>query len=305
MALPDGTYSYTIREISSSGGGWVTDRTEYPVTISVTGGIATVSPSNPPVFINVFTTGAASVTFTASKSAVGAELPAGRFHFGVFDSSGVLIATATNDAGGNVIFPEILFNEAGTTHYTVSELTPSGGGWITDGKSFPATVTVTDNGEGQFIAFETYPNGQPTFVNTYAPPTQAEITVCAKKTVCGACLCTDMFTFGIFDQRGFEVARATNNQNGSVVFPVITISEAGVYMYTVRELNPSGCGWIMDDRSFPVAVTVTDNGLGQLIADVMYPKGLPRFLNRFCGTCSPCRVKCKDSRSQPCTWKSL
>jgi pilin isopeptide linkage protein len=67
----------------------------------------------------------------------------------------------------------------------------------------------------------------------------------------------------------------------NVHFPEICYSKAGVYEYTVRETSVSGDGWITDTREYPVIVTVTDDGKGNLTAHTEYPQGVPEFVNKY------------------------
>jgi pilin isopeptide linkage protein len=97
------------------------------------------------------------------------------------------------------------------------------------------------------------------------------------------CLTADLFTFGVFDQNGNELARATNDALGNIVFPALTFTQACVTTYTMRGLNPSSNGWEMDTRSFPVIITITDDGNENLTATISYPDGQPpTFINRYC-----------------------
>jgi pilin isopeptide linkage protein len=91
-----------------------------------------------------------------------------------------------------------------------------------------------------------------------------------------------MFCFGVFDPNGCEVGRTTNDGCGNITFPAIVISQPGVYTYTIRELTPSGCGWVTDKRVYTVTVTVTALGDGTLTASLSYPNGAPHFVNRRC-----------------------
>jgi pilin isopeptide linkage protein len=229
----------------------------------------------------------ADVSLSAVKSAEGAPLTAGAFSFGVFDETGALLAVAQNDASGDVIFPTLSFTEAEIHSYTIRELTPSGGGWTTDDTVYPVLISVTEDEEGNPVAEVTYPDGFPAFTNLYETPvpTPAYLALRARKIVCGTCLVPQMFTFGVFDQNGVEVARAKNDGAGTIIFPALTFPEADVYTYTIRERNPSGCGWTTDTRVYPVIVTVTENEQGGLQAVADYPNGLPTFINRYTPSC--------------------
>jgi pilin isopeptide linkage protein len=283
-----GVYNYTIRELSISGGGWTVDGAIYPVTITVTSDdagrlSASVSyPNGLPDFTNTFSPVPASESVVVFKELHGWNYPEIPFTFGLFDENGDLLATAQN-TGGVVQFPQRIYTETGVFHYTVRELTPPEEGWTTDGAVYPVTVTVTEAG-GMLIATVTYPNGQPTFVNTFVQPEPTTATIRACKQVCGACLCAGDFTFGLFDESGNEAAQATNDACGNIVFPEFTFTEPRVFNYTMRELNAPSCCWVIDTREYPVIVTVTADGAGQLAANIDYPNGFPVFVNRFCPT---------------------
>ncbi|MDR3344269.1 MAG: hypothetical protein LBT21_01540, partial [Oscillospiraceae bacterium] len=297
-----GTYNYTIAESSPGGNGWTTDTTIYPAVVTVTeNGQGQLSalvtyPNGTPTFVNTYAPETAYAYLTAAKTAVGAVLPDGQFRFAVFNSNGQQVSSAFNDANGNIVFPSISFNAAGTYTYTIRETTPSGGGWTTDRTSYTAVITVADNGSGQLAAHVSYPGGAPAFVNTYGsvppppppPPSPAEVILQAKKTLSGARLTAKLFTLGVFDASGHELVRAENDADGNVTFPAFAINKPGVYSYTIRELNPSACGWVTDKRSYTVTVTVTYNGCGRLTAQICYPNGTPTFANSYSppGTCS-------------------
>jgi pilin isopeptide linkage protein len=234
------------------------------------------------------------VTLNAIKIAVGAPLIAEAFTFTVFDQNGNPIATATNNDIGDVTFPAITFDMPGVFTFIVRE-TDFPEGWTPDLRVFPVIVTVTDNGAGQLVASISFPDGFPSFTNTFEQPLQpTTATIQAKKILCGACLCDNDFTFAVFDQSGNEVSRATNDACGNIVFPALTFTQPGVFNFTVRDLNPSSCSFVTDDSIFTVMVTVTNNGSGHLVSNVSYPDGLPVFVNHFCPpgkSCDCCRKK--------------
>jgi pilin isopeptide linkage protein len=171
----EGLFEYTAKETDAPAG-WDVDTTEWPVTIEVveeaSGDLLAIVtfPNGAPVFVNT------------NKSA----------------------------GCGKFVFPELTFQTAGTYDYTLEELTPDGGGWETDKKVVHVIVTVVDDGHGHLIATVSYPDGFPTFTNTYkACPAKVIISGC-KKAV-GAPLPAGRFEFGLFDDNGTLIATVTND----------------------------------------------------------------------------------------------
>jgi pilin isopeptide linkage protein len=250
-------------------------------------------PDGNPLFVNTYRAAAANTTIMASKSAIGANLEAGAFSFGLYNEDGNEVLMAVNDGNGNIFFPDLTFDQPGTFSYTIREITPSGNGWSTDETAYPVTITVADNAEGQLVADVSYPNGIPAFANSYSA-SPATVILTGKKTVIGGSLMAGAFVFGVFDQNGTQVAITTNQADGSIVFPALSYTAPGVYWYTIQELSPHRCGWVTDDSVFFVTVTVTDDGQGNLIAAINYNDNLsPVFVNRYCPPrCDHC----------PCRW---
>jgi pilin isopeptide linkage protein len=280
-----GTYQYTIRELSLSGGGWTVDDANFPVTVTAVDNgagqlVASVNyPAGTPGFNNVYSAPSTSEQVVAYKELAGwsgAEAP---FTFGLFDQSGNLLETAQN-INGLVTFSQLPYSSPGVYNYTIKELTPSGNGWITDSNVYPATITVTGDSAGHLIALASYPQGQPVFRDVYnAEP--IFVSLVASKSALGAALPSGQFTFSVIDENGNTVANAVNEANGNVVFPELTFSQSGIYSYTVRESSPGLDGWTGDSATYIVTVTVTDDGMGRLVASIGYPQGTPRFVNTY------------------------
>jgi len=177
MFTREGEYNYTIRETFAPEG-WEADTNEYPVHIVITMGgptglTASVSyPEGTPGFKNTFDGEPCSL----------------------------------------IEFPEITFNAPGVYEYFLKELTPSGGGWTTDGKSVKVIVTVIDDGYGNLLATIDYPEGFPKFTNTYTTK-PAHIIISATKKAIGASLPCGRFEFGLFDEEDKLIFKTTN-KNG-------------------------------------------------------------------------------------------
>ena len=94
----------------------------------------------------------------------------------------------------------------------------------------------------------------------------------ASKTLAGANLAADQFTFELVDQNGKVVQTAKNKADGTVEFPAVSFDAAGNYNFKIREKNEGAAGYTYDATEFDVAVAVTDNGKGQLEAKATYAK---------------------------------
>jgi pilin isopeptide linkage protein len=278
-----GAYSYTIYEITQSGGGWTTDTHIVPVTVTVTMNeqeqlVADVAYGSDKTFRNTYRAAPVNVTLRAAKETIGAVLEAGQFEFGLHDSAGTLLSTAYNDAEGNITFPTLTYDVFGTYVYNIREETKSSGGWTTDTHRIPVTVTVADDGQGQLVADVTY-EGDRTFRNTYGV-TPVSIMLRATKRATGAELKAEQFTFELTDDSSGHKTFASNDPRGNIIFPVVTFDNAGTYDYRIREISQSGGGWTTDTHIVPVIITVTDDG-GNLSAKVTYPNGQPIFMNTY------------------------
>jgi|GEM_PF-726998 len=202
LALPAGSYDYTVKELTPSGGGWTTDATVFRIHITVTGfppTTATVSyPDGEPVFFNAFVPPPTSMAIAAYKVLAGWEGPEVPFAFGLYDENGVLVSTAQN-VGGVVAFPDIVYTQEGVFLYTIREVMPDAGGWTVDDAVYRVMVTVTLIDE-ELIAQTDYPDGTPIFVNTFTPARvtlRAGVCCCNRWGLCAPCR-PGTHSFGLF-----------------------------------------------------------------------------------------------------------
>ena len=87
---------------------------------------------------------------------------------------------------------------------------------------------------------------------------------------------------------------------GRIEFPELIFTAPGVHRYTLRELTPSGEGWITDDREIDVIVTVVDDGHGNLVATVEYPDEFPTFVNTYAAVAVRVKINaCKTAIGAP------
>nr|WP_308615980.1 FctA domain-containing protein [uncultured Enorma sp.] len=198
-------------------------------------------------------------------------------------------------------------NATWTLNYTARELTDKLPTNVTaEGPtSFGFTVTVVDNGDGTLEATVNAPQGGIAFKNTYKPDDvtvgvdgDAQITV--QKTFTGrandAWLDSDSFVFTIAAETDGApmpspaTVEVTNKDTGvdgvagayTDIFGDITYTKDDLdgemskdFVYTITETSPAsdGNGITKDTHTAKVTVTVTDNGEGQLVAEVTYDNG--------------------------------
>lgn len=187
-----GVYHYTIREVNTALASVDYDAAEHAVTATVTdNGDGTLSVTwkldgdAPATFTNTYDPVDASVVIGASKVLDGRELKDGEFTFqltGADESTPMPedakdgVATATNAANGSIGFGTIVYDQAGTYKYTVSEVNDKQDGVTYDDTTYEVTVTVTDNtAEGRLEATVDYGDATAlVFTNTYK---KAEATI--------------------------------------------------------------------------------------------------------------------------------
>ena len=101
------------------------------------------------------------------------------------------------------------------------------------------------------------------------------------KNLTGKDLTEGMFEFKVVDKDNNVVSKGKNDKDGNIYFAVINYTEAGTYTYKVKEVVGELGGITYDTTVFEVIVTVVDNGNGQLVATVNYPKGGIEFSNKY------------------------
>lgn len=187
------------------------------------------------------------------------------------------------------------FPTDGVYRYQVKERKGDNPGVAYDDRTWILTVTVTDD----LTTFKRHVTANTTcdgvqsdaiqFTNTYkAQPVSVRFR--ARKTLAdpdhtGVRLQAGQYEFTcVEDKTGGQVGTAkTNDQRGDVLFDAISYTRPGTYDYTIRETPGDRGGVTYDAARHHVRVTVTDNGEGQLLADVKYDGGtaIPEFTNTY------------------------
>lgn len=187
------------------------------------------------------------------------------------------------------------FAKEGVYRYQVKERKGDNPGVAYDDRTWVLTVTVTDDLTTftRRITANTTCDGVQSdaiqFTNTYkAQPVSVRFR--ARKTLVdpdhtGVRLQAGQYEFTcVEDKTGGQVGTAkTNDQRGDVLFDAISYTRPGTYDYTIRETPGDRGGVTYDAARHHVRVTVTDNGEGQLLADVKYDGGtaIPEFTNTY------------------------
>lgn len=187
------------------------------------------------------------------------------------------------------------FPTDGVYRYQVKERKGDNAGVAYDSRTWVLTVTVTDDLTTftRRITANTTCDGVQSdaiqFTNTYqAKPVSVQFR--AHKTLAdpdhtGIQLQAGQYEFTcVEDKTGGQVGTVkTNDQRGDVLFDTISYTKTGVYDYTLSEVQGDRGGITYDATKHHVRVTVTDNGEGQLLADVKYDNGtnIPEFTNTY------------------------
>lgn len=311
----DGIYRYQVKERKGDNAGVTYDDRTWILTVTVQDDLTTFTrritanttcdgvQSDAIQFTNTYAPKDVTVSLTARKTFDNADASHAKltdFQFQLFDNEravGVPVQTVNADRNGDVRFQPLTFtasqlkgNKSKTFTYTVREIRQSAGGVNYDSHMGMWQITVTDDLTGQLKAQTRTNAAYPTtFTNTYqAKPVSVQFR--AHKTLndpdhTGIQLQAGQYEFKcVEDKTGGQVGTAkTNDQRGDVLFDAISYTRPGTYDYTIRETPGDRGGVTYDAARHHVRVTVTDNGEGQLLADVKYDGGtaIPEFTNTY------------------------
>lgn len=306
-----GEHDYRIIEQSGKLAGITYDQTVHMMHVTVTddgygqlkASTSYDNTSKTPVFHNTYQPKDVTVSLTAHKTFGNANNSHAKltdFQFQLFDNEravGVPVQTVNAAEDGTIRFQPLTFtasqlkgNKSKTFTYTVREIRQSAGGVNYDSHMGMWQITVTDDLTGQLKAQTRTNAAYPTtFTNTYqAKPVSVQFR--AHKTLndpdhTGIQLQAGQYEFKcVEDKTGGQAGTVkTNDQQGNILFDTISYKKTGVYDYTLSEVHGDKGGVTYDATKHHVKVTVTDNGEGQLLADVKYDNGtnIPEFTNTY------------------------
>ncbi|MBR4039588.1 MAG: Cna B-type domain-containing protein [Clostridia bacterium] len=170
------TFHYIIQEVDGGKAGYQADPHTYNVSVSVTDngdGTMTVTPTilnekgedKPGLTFENRYTASGSVTLRAWKALEGRALKEGEFTFELYQYNekkanklGTKIATVTNDAEGNIVFPPLEFNQK---HISLDEQNAAGYTYVIREKQ-GSDPTVNYSNEEYLITIKVFDNGDGT-----------------------------------------------------------------------------------------------------------------------------------------------
>lgn len=230
---------------------------------------------------------------TANKVLTGRELKEGEFSFELVEGDKV-VTTGTNAADGAITMGKVAYDKPGKHTYTLREVN---GGTTSKGITYSDTkytieTTITDNGDGTLSATHELKSATPaTFKNTYSvTPLDAELDFDLSKVISGREWTDgDEFSFTITAPDGAPLpdpATVTVSKHdakdgiAAIKFGKIRYTAAGTYKYEIRENGGNTVGMTYDSHVATAEVTVTEDGDGDLTANVT-KKENGRFTNTY------------------------
>ena len=280
------TFTYTVTESGSVPGVTndpnATRKVSYTVTDDGAGHLSVVRNGDDGAdftFTNTYVVAPTDSSVTDQvktvKRLTGRDLATGEFTFELLED-GVVVASGTNDANGNVTLSPIHYEAPGTHTYTLREARPNAlslyKGITYDGTTYTVVTTVSDNGDGTLAATHKLEGTTESagFTNKYhAMPTQ--VSIGAIKVLEGRELKKDEFSFKLV---GEDIeSTVTNDADGKINFDKLEYDEPGTYVYTVSEVKGDEAGMTYDKSVFTATVNVVDDGEGNLKANVAFTKG--------------------------------
>ena len=293
-------FTYTIVEQSGTEPGMVYDThaLTYKVTVKDDGTgtlnakAVVTSTSGLETFTNTYQPAGTVLALGAQKSYVKKDdgtpiaLKRGEFTFDVYEGNLTAeqlkgkqpIQTATNGANGSVNFGAFSYAKPGTHEYTIVERKGDLAYVTYDDAVHHAVVTVADNaGTLQAsVAYDGKDATKPTFTNAYQ----------AQATVSGAIALTKSvdvhggsyqmkagdFAFELVGPDGKVLQTQKNDADGKVAFDELTFDQAGTFIYTVREVQPTDDapgvpGVTYTGKTYTLTYVVKDNNDGKLVVE--------------------------------------
>ncbi len=293
-----GSYHFDVVEAAGSLGGVTYDPTIYDMVVEVVdmGGQLSASyyfedaVTNTVVFHNSYSAQSVEYAFGGTKTLTGRPMTNAEFQFvltevvdadasTIQDGGLTLVAENDpdddNDGTAGFTFASIKYTQPGEYFYLIEEV--DGGqtilGVVHDDARYVVKVTVTDDGQGNLVASHSLVSGDSlAFANQYIlSPVYTDLF--STKTLTGRVLGNGEFSFLLTQTdsayapiAGGYTETVTNDAEGRIQFSQLTFTSAGDYYYVVEEIPGSVQGVTYDSNKYLVHITVTDNLLGELLA---------------------------------------
>ena len=305
-----GKHTYTLREVPGDAGNGITyDGKTYTIeTVVKDNGDGTLKAehvlkgADEAKFNNGYKPNPDEFSVTdeikVTKVLTGRDMTEGEFSFELVEGEGKdakVVATGKNAADGKITMSAVKYDKAGTHTYTLREVnggTTSKGITYSDAK-YTIETTITDNGDGTLKAEHVLKGTEPAeFKNSYSvTPLDAELDFDLSKAIDGRDWTdADKFSFTITAPEGtplpdpatVTVSKKSVDDNGvaAIKFGKIHYTAAGTYKYEIRENAGNAAGMAYDARVATAEVTVTEDGEGNLTANVT-KKESGRFTNTY------------------------
>ena len=303
-----GKHTYTLREVPGDAGNGITyDGKTYTIeTVVKDNGDGTLKAehvlkgADEAKFNNGYKPNPDEFSVTdeikVTKVLTGRDMAEGEFSFELVEGEGKdakVVATGKNAADGKITMSPIEYTKAGTHTYTLREVKGNAGGITYSDAKYTVETTITDNGDGTLKAEHVLKGTEPAeFKNSYSvTPLDAELDFDLSKAIDGRDWTdADKFSFTITAPEGtplpdpatVTVSKKSVDDNGvaAIKFGKIHYTAAGTYKYEIRENAGNAAGMAYDARVATAEVTVTEDGEGNLTANVT-KKESGRFTNTY------------------------
>lgn len=293
-------FTYTIVEQPGTEPGMVYDTHPliYKVTVKDDGTgtlnakAVVTSTSGSDTFTNTYQPAGTVLALGAQKSYVKKDdgtpiaLKRGEFTFDVYEGNLTAeqlagaepVRSATNGADGSVSFDAFSYAKPGTHEYTIVERKGDLTYVTYDATVHHAVVTVTDNaGTLQAsVAYDGKDATEPAFTNTYKAQATGSGAIALTKSVDVHGGSYQMkagdFAFELVGPDGKVLQTQKNDADGKVAFDELTFDQAGTFIYTVREVQPTDDapgvpGVTYTGKTYTLTYVVKDNNDGKLVVE--------------------------------------
>lgn len=148
----------------------------------------------------------------------------------------------------------------GTLSFTLDKLLPGQSVLVQiPGKILPSDSAGELVNQAKIVSVQDsdYPVPSNSVTHSFIPPTKGSIQITALKTLTGANLKANQFTFELRDDKGALIESVQNDGDGNVRFSAIPIKLAGEYVYTLSEQKPALPGFSHDPAVYTLTYTFT------------------------------------------------